>query len=474
MINTTWAVKATPLTHQQAALDKVLPSRVSALFMDMGTGKSLVTIMMASSRREKISKVVWCCPVSLKRNTRDQILLHSNVQAELVYLFDSKTTDANLPAADWYVVGLESIGGSDRVVMALNALVDENTMLVVDESSYIKGHRAKRTKRLILIGERARYRVVLNGTPISQGIEDLFTQMAFLSPKILGYRSWFSFSRAHLHYSERFKGRIDKRLHEDWLAAKIAPYVYQVTKSECLDLPEKTFSSRYVAMTERMTSLYRKAKERFEQDVLELELDEDVGVAIYRLFSALTAISNGVVPAGMEGDILINPKLDELIRVLHGIKGEPVVIWCRYVQSVKDVSAALAEDFPDVAVSQYYGELSERRRDQQLDGWRRNGGFLVATASCGGFGLTLTEARYAVFFSNSFKYSERLQAEDRIHRIGQGRNAHYINIWTECGIEERIETALARKGDALASFREEIEGIKQLGKDQIEAILRSL
>ncbi|MDE9567068.1 hypothetical protein KKI93_24600, partial [Xenorhabdus bovienii] len=89
--------------------------------------------------------------MSLKINTMEQIITHTN-RDDNIYLFDDKTTDNNIKDAFWYIVGLESIGGSDRVTMAFNKLVDENTMLIVDESSYIKGHKAKRTKRLKLIG----------------------------------------------------------------------------------------------------------------------------------------------------------------------------------------------------------------------------------------------------------------------------------------------------------------------------------
>ncbi|EBF3227211.1 ATP-dependent helicase, partial [Salmonella enterica subsp. enterica serovar Derby] len=129
--------------------------------------------------------------------------------------------DTSLPDAFWYIVGLESVSGSSRVTMALNKLVDSQTMMIVDESSFIKGHKALRTRRLKLIGQRARYRMILNGTPITQGIEDLYTQITFLSEKILGYRSWYAFARYHLEYSDKYKGKIVDRKKTELLSAKI-------------------------------------------------------------------------------------------------------------------------------------------------------------------------------------------------------------------------------------------------------------
>jgi SNF2 family DNA or RNA helicase len=172
--------------------------------MDMGTGKTRVAIELAARRWDRLSKVVVCCPVSLKETWRRE--LHKHVASPRVYVFDDGTCSETLPNADWYVVGLESISQSDRQTLALDALVDEDAMMIIDESGYIKNHRAVRTRRLTVIGKRARYRLILTGTPISQGIEDLFAQMKFLSPRILGYRSFYAFANNHLEYHPDYPG----------------------------------------------------------------------------------------------------------------------------------------------------------------------------------------------------------------------------------------------------------------------------
>lgn len=469
------AVITRPMAHQVAAVSKLSPTRVGALLMEMGTGKSLCSIMLAVRRWEKISRVVWCCPVSLKRNTMRQILTHTSARPEDVNLFDAETTDANLPDADWHIVGLESIGQSSRVTLALNALVDDRTMLVVDESSYIKGHRSKRTRRLSLIGRRARYRLVLNGTPISQGIEDLYAQMAFLDQRILGYKSWYSFQRAHIRWSERYRGRIDHRVGSDDLSARMAPYIYQVTKSECLELPPKLpATNTYVPLTSAQKSLYKDAKLRFETDLMDLDSDDDAGIAVYRLFGALRAIASGVVPAGFtgHGNHVDCAKAPELQRLVRQLTDSHIVVWCQYRANITTAAAAL--DGLGVDVYRYCGDTGERERDQDLQRWRREGGVLVATAASGGYGLDLVEARHAIFYSNGFKYSERLQAEDRMHRIGQDHPVTYTNIWSECGIEDRIESALAAKGDALASLREAMRVARDKGSEAVASALRAL
>ena len=194
------------MPHQVAAVAKVLPSRIGALFCDMGTGKSRTSIELVSRRLERIDRVIWFCPVSLKETVRQEIIKHTDCTD--IHVFNGRTSEHNLPRALWYVVGIESMSSSNRVVLAVDKLVTTRTMIILDESSYIKGHNSMRTQRLTYICQRARYRLILTGTPLSQGVVDLFAQMRFLSPKILGYNSFYSFAANHLEYSEKYPGKI--------------------------------------------------------------------------------------------------------------------------------------------------------------------------------------------------------------------------------------------------------------------------
>lgn len=456
------------LPHQQAAVDKLLPARVGALFMEMGTGKSRTVIELARHRQARISKVAWFTLVSLKETVRYEICKHTSASAADVYLFDQKTTDDTLPCASWYVIGLESLGGSDRVVLAANRLITDDTMVIVDESSYIKGHRAKRTLRVTAIAQRARYRVILTGTPISQGVQDLFSQMYFLSPKILGYQSWYSFARNHLEYSDRYKGLIVSTHNEEWLAAKIAPYTYQVTKGECLSLPDKIYDSFYCTLTEEQIEYYEFAKEEFFEDVMKYDTGSKLqcSIPIFRLFSRLQSICCGFWRDG-RGEVvqLPNKRFPLLLDIIDQVDtSEKLIIWGKYRPAVDDIVASLVGRYGSDAVCQYHGGLDEHQRHIEVERWRgEKGRFLVATQDAGGHGLDLTAASNVIFYGNGFKYSARIQAEDRCHRIGQTRTVTYIDIWADCGIEGRIRSALISKGDTVSSFRDEVNAIREHG-----------
>lgn len=113
----------------------------------------------------------------------------------------------------------------------------------------------------------------------------------------------------------------------------------------------------------------------------------------------------------------------------------------------------------------YWRRFVAVTRDDAIDGFR---------AAYGHDPDTLTEARHAVFYANGFKYSERLQAEDRNHRIGQARAVTYIDLHARDTIDDRIAKALAAKGSTLDQFRREVDKVKASHKDQLRALVGKL
>ena len=467
-----FATKTELLPHQTEAVVKLLPSRVGGLFMDMGTGKSRTAIELARIRQAKIDRVIWFCPVSIKPTIRYQILTHTDTPASDVCVFDDQITERTVPDAQWFVVGIESMSSSARVILSAFKLVTPDSMVIVDESTFIKGHKAQRTNRITQLAQDCRYRLILTGTPFTQGAVDLYAQMRFLSTKILGYSSWYSFAANHIQWSDRYRGKIERTLNSEWLAAKIRPYVYQVTKEECLSLPVKRHTSRICDLTPQQWEAYAQAKAVFAEEVMLEEMEHPHGlqssVPIFRLFTAL----QGIV-CGFYGDArLPHKRLDLLLSVLEGLPDERVVIWAKYRISTDEIVAALVARYGAAAVCEYHGSLRPKQREAELRRWRESGRFLVARQSVGAYGLDLTAAHYVVFYANSFKYSERIQSEDRCHRIGQTQPVTYIDLWAECKIEDRIASALAGKSSVLQDFRTEVDKIKTSRKQRLRDWLR--
>ncbi len=476
-----YETKTTLMAHQLDAVNKMLPTRVGGLFMDMGTGKSRTAIELGKIRFDKVSKLIWLCPVSLKETVRREILKHTTCLPRDIYVFDDKTTDRNIPEATWYIVGIESISQSPRVVFAFNNLVDKDSFVICDESAYIKGHRSLRTQRLTYICERAKYRLIMTGTPISQGIVDLYAQMRFLSPKILGYNSFYSFAANHLEYSERFPGMIVRAHNEEYIAAKISPYIYQVTKEECLDLPKKIYKNRYFCMTEEQRKMYDYAKENIFWEWEQTDDPEISSMAIFRLFSVLQQITCGFYNERLDPmkDWLKakeknykfyefeHHRVDRLAEIIEEIpEQKKVVIFCKFRYDMKGIEKFLADKYGPDSFAVFHG----KDRDKEEERFRKEARFFLVNQASGGHGLNLQDAaHYAIFYNNNFKYSERLQAEDRIHRIGQDQTTIYFNIGCTGSIDDRIEDALFEKGNVVAAFKKEMKKVKK--KKRKEAIL---
>lgn len=479
-----WRVTADLYDHQLRAVEKLRRVRVGGLFMEMGTGKTAAALELVWLRRERIDRVAWFCPVSLKETIRQEILRHTT--GATVYVFNDRTTAENLPDALFYVVGIESMSSSTRVALAVRALITERSFVIVDESSYIKGYNSRRTIRITALAEPSRYRLLLTGTPISQGVVDLFAQMKFLSPKILGYRSFASFAARHLEYSLEQPGRIIATHDTAYLAARLAPYTYQITKAECLDLPSKLYERRYCYLTIEQRQAYEQAK--VEILCLMEEKGEFDPYILFQLFGVLQQIVCGfwnyrVAVSGPAGDAQAdvvkrltfpNERLDTLLAALDDVPaGEKVIIWAKYHYCIGQIVAALRNAYGDELVAEFHGRLSERQRNAELDRWRANTRFLVATQAAGGHGLTLNEAHHVVFYADDFNYATRRQAEDRCHRIGQTRPVTYIEIICADSIDERIVAALARKANAAEEFRRKVADVKDdfaLVKRMVQAL----
>lgn len=457
------------LPWQNTAVNHIAPIRVGGLFLDMGLGKTRAAIELAVRRQGKYKRVVWFTLVSLMTTAVEEFKKHTTITDSDIYEFDGRTRPDNIPRDRLlYVVGLESMGASDRVVLSVASLIDAETFVTVDESSYIKGHMAKRTVRITKLSEVAKYRLILTGTPISQGVVDLYAQMRFLSPQILGYGSFYSFAANHLEYSDLYPGMIVQAHNTDWLAKKIAPYVYQCTKEEVADLPDKINNTVWHRMTEAQQELYDYAKEEILLRLYDDNYDLPEMYVIFQLFNALRQIVSGFWNRyDKEGNFIerltvSTDRPKHLMSLIDGIpKQAKIIVWTEYGYTTAVLVDMLRERLGDTAVCQIHGRLRRAERDDEIDRWRgQHGRVLVATTGTGGHGLNLTEGEYSIFYEHQFKYSHRIQAEDRTHRIGQTVRPVYTSIMCAGSIDERIMRALNEKADVVTRFKRKVDRAK--------------
>jgi SNF2 family DNA or RNA helicase len=143
-----------------------------------------------------------------------------------------------------------------------------------------------------------------------------------------------------------------------------------------------------------------------------------------------------------------NPRVTALMEALEEISGK-VIIWARFVDDIKIILTTLRAEYGEKSVVAYYGEVSDDNRVANVKAFQEDPQvrFFVGNQQAGGTGLTLTAASTVIYYTNDFSLENRLQSEDRAHRIGQKNNVTYIDIEAGGTVDTKIINALRTKRD---------------------------
>ncbi len=319
-----------------------------------------------------------------------------------------------------------------------------------DESQRIKTPRAKRTKRVIASSVYAPYRRIASGTPMDSPF-DIYSQVRFLEPDFwareLGLGSFTAFKshfgnwvRAETAGGRSFDMCVSYR-NLDELHRVLATVSDRRTKDEELDLPPKV----YKRVFHELTNSQRNAYEELRSDTLTwLESGELVTaeLAIVRALRLQQITSGFVNPEAGANPIRFdpNPRAAILRELLEDLT-RPCIIWARFVEDVRvcEEQASLAGRNPVV----WDGNRPERSLDPFHAGVADT--FIANLESNAREGLTLNEATTTIYYSNTPKLLNRLQSEDRNHRIGQHHSVTYIDLLAERTLDAHILSTLIEK-----------------------------
>lgn len=436
--------------HQEKAFDKLSKIKVGALYMEMGTGKTRTALELINLRLSagKINHVLWLCPCNTKINLKNDIMKHIGNMPDIIT-----------------ICGIETLSSSLKWNLKLLELVQKNDVfLIVDESNLVKNPQANRTENITRLAEYCKYKLILNGTPISRNQADLFSQWYILDYRILGYKSFYSFAANHLEYDEY--GKIRKALNIDYLTKKIGPYTYQVKLSECVDLLDKTYSTWGYSLTKKQYEHYSNIA-----DNLMFEIDEFKPETIYRLFTGLQNVISGRRVYEDEDKLKSvpfflntrdNPRIECLLDRITEAGDEKIIIFCKYTQEIKDIVRILNKDYGEDSAVPFYGEVNSKQRQKNIDKFTNNENtrFFVANKTCAGYGLNLQFCSYVIYYSNDWDFATRAQSEDRVYRIGQTKKVHIVDLCAVDTLDVKILKCLRRKENMVDSFKNEIDKIK--------------
>lgn len=456
--------KTEPYAHQLAALDKSWEKIEYAYFMEMGTGKSKVLIDNAAMLYDagKIQGLVIIAPKGVYRNWSEKEIpthlpdhiptrvgvwssrLTKDVKKQLNNLFEPND-ELNI-----LVMNIDAVITKKGNLLLDKFLNTRMSMLAVDESTIIKSPSARRTKAMIKLSKFARYRRILTGSPVTKSPLDMFSQCDFLNPHLLGFSSYYSFrNRFAVLNDANYGGRNFKQVvgykNTEELHTILQDFSYRVVKEECLDLPDKVYMRREFEMSKEQKKVYEQMR---RSAIAFLEEGEATTTNVIVQLLRLHQISCGFLPTD-EGEIvqLENNRPKELMAALEETTGK-VIIWANYRNDVFLLKQLITAKYGDKTLVTYFGDTKDDERVESVARFQDKDSparFFLGNTQTGGYGITLTEAKTVIYYSNNYDLEKRLQSEDRAHRIGQKNSVTYLDLVCKDTVDEKIIKALRSK-----------------------------
>ncbi len=333
---------------------------------------------------------------------------------------------------------------SPHMQQILNVVRKTPTMLIIDESSDMRHMTSSRTKAVLQFAPHCVYRRILSGTPVTQSPFDLFSQAEILlrDGRLLGHSSlpsmkgYYSIYQVK-HYGPRSFQALTGYKNLEKLKEYVAAFSSIRTKEECLDLPPKIYSPVPVDMSDRQYKIYYELKEQYMSWISNDQV-VDATQALLRLYRLLQ-VTYGYTKTD-QGEIveLSLDRVNAIVAKVEEILPKPLIVYCadRWMQSklYNVMSAHVGED--NIAV--YFGSTSAQEKERSLqrfhDGTAK---VFLASQQAASYGLTLVEADTVIYTMNTSKLVERLQSEDRVHRIGQtAKCVTYVDFFVPDTVEQ--------------------------------------
>ena len=444
------------MAHQAQTLAWLLDRSRAALWLDIGTGKTLTALYAIQLWQCQRTLVV--CPNSVIKTWTAEIKKHT----ELKYIVLSGTAHSRLEKlqepAQIYIINYEGLkwlygekrattrGDRRKKFVPSSRLFNDAAKfdaVVFDENHRTKSKKSLQARICAEISRQATKSIGMTGSPFTNNQLDLWSEFYVLDQGVsLGTNYWqfvnTYFKAAGYNYKLR-KGALNE------IMKRLKPSTIRFAKEDCMDLPEKTIEVRNLDLTDEQLDLIKQFIEEAKFD-----FQEGNKAAMMILGMKLLQIVGGFYKdEGKIRRLKSNPKMRELLSLLEEISGK-VLVFHQFVEEGRMIEDAL--DKVGISYCSLRGEIKDQ--DQQYEDFitKKDKKVLIAHPACGGEGINLQCANTAIWYSNGYQYGQRVQAEGRIHRLGQKRPCTFIDLILDDGegdsIDLRIQKALSRKRDA--------------------------
>jgi len=455
-------LRTTPWRHQREAVEFVRRlwasgRRGAMISAAMGTGKSAMAIYIALEHG--FERILILCPLRVVQVWRPQFEMHAAVPFLVVPLDDSfASVRAKRDEAERQMALAKARG--TPVVIVINydsawrspfaewALRQKWDLVVADELHRLKAPGGKASRYVARLGQVARFKLGLSGTPMPHSPLDVYAYFRFLDPTIFGW----SFHRFRQHYAVMGgyqNHQVIGYRNLDELNRKFYSITFPCGK-DVLDLPPEVHVTYTCRLGPEALRVYRS----LERDLIaEIAAGEVTAANALVKLLRLQQITGGHIRTDEGRDVQIDSAKMNLLRdVFEDLDPqEPLVVFCRFHRDLEAVNR--------VADESGRGCLELSGRIDELERWQAGEApVLAAQIDSGGLGVDLTRARYAIYYSLGFSLGSYEQSLARLHRPGQTRPVEYIHLVAEGTVDEKVMAALARRADVVNTVLQQLKG----------------
>jgi len=453
--------KTKPLDHQLKCFEISKDAPFYGLFFEQGCGKTKVVIdnVVYLFLKNKINSLIIIAPNGVHKNwITEELPKHCKLDYD-AFCWNGEWTKESLkkleevsksPKLRIFSFNIEAFVGEKQQALLRKLISNNQCLLALDESQTIKNQTAKRTKFLVdKVSKLVKWKRIMTGTPVTKGVQDIYTQLKFLSEDIIGISSYYAFKAKYCQMGGFQMKQIIGYKAIDELQEKIQTHTMRVLKKDCLDLPDKIYQKEPFDMTSEQLRIYNEIRDEGIAFVKNAKANgepitlENVLVRMKKLQQIALGYMLNIEEKELVEIVPMdkNPRLLKLKDLLEKINGK-VIIWTIYTQDIVYISRMLGKE-----AVRYDGKIGQEEKEANKIAFKTNPAikYMIANTAAMARGHTLTEAETSIYYSNSFDLELRLQSEDRNHRQGTKNNVLYIDLEANKTMDKKIIKALRSK-----------------------------
>ena len=432
---------------------------------DMGLGKTIQALSFIQHIKNANGslKALVVCPTTLMYNWENEI---NKFTKSLTYYIHHGGTRDKKQVSEANVDVIITTYGTLR--SDIKSFVEpEFDYIILDESQAIKNPSSKVTKAASLL--KAKSRLCLSGTPLQNNTFDIFAQMNFLNPGMLGTMEFFK---------QEFSVPIDKfgeQEQKEHLRKLLYPFILRRTKEQVAkDLPDKTEMILFCEMGDEQRKIYDAFRNDFRDKILGVVESQGIGRSQLTILQGLMKLRQICdSPAIMKDDEKfpnVSIKLDELVReITENISDHKALVFSQFLGMLALIRERL--DHMGVKYQYFDGSTTAIDREKAIQAFQGDETcrvFLISLKA-GGVGLNLTAADYVYIVDPWWNPAVEQQAIDRTHRIGQTKNIFAYRMICKDTVEDKI-LKLQEKKKALAAdlITDDAGFVKSLTREDLE------